>query len=263
MIPTPQAPVLAIEGLTKRFGGLTAVDNFTLAFAPRRLHAIIGPNGAGKTTLFNLISGFLPSDEGRVFFAGQEISRLKPHKISRLGISRTLQVKSVFGQLSVSDNLWITAQAQRGVMNPFRPTASYRQTCEKVERVLEQLGLTALANRQAGTLSYGDIALLEIGMAIAAEPKLLQLDEPICGMSPAETERTVVKIRELAQTIDIVLIEHDMEVVFEIADDITVMAQGAVLASGSPRQIAADERVREAYLGRPEDEDYIEETVRA
>jgi branched-chain amino acid transport system ATP-binding protein len=249
--------------LTKRFGGLTAVDNFTLAFAPRRLHAIIGPNGAGKTTLFNLISGFLPSDEGRVFFAGQEISRLKPHKISRLGISRTLQVKSVFGQLSVSDNLWITAQAQHGVMNPFRPTASYRQTCEKVERVLEQLGLTALANRQAGTLSYGDTALLEIGMAIAAEPKLLLLDEPICGMSPAETERTVVKIRELAQTIDIVLIEHDMEVVFEIADDITVMAQGAVLASGSPKQIAADERVREAYLGRPEDEDYIEEAVRA
>jgi branched-chain amino acid transport system ATP-binding protein len=263
MSPTLQAPVLVIEGLTKRFGGLTAVDNFTLAFAPRRLHAIIGPNGAGKTTLFNLISGFLPSDEGRVFFAGQEISRLKPHKISRLGISRTLQVKSVFGQLSVSDNLWITAQAQHGVMNPFRPTASYRQTCEKVERVLEQLGLTALANRQAGTLSYGDVALLEIGMAIAAEPKLLLLDEPICGMSPAETERTVIKIRELAKTIDIVLIEHDMEVVFEIADDITVMAQGAVLASGSPKQIAADERVREAYLGRPEDEDYIEEAVRA
>ena len=256
-------PVLSIVGLTKRFGGLTAVDNLTLAFAPRRLHAIIGPNGAGKTTLFNLISGFLPSDEGRVFFAGQEISRLKPHRISRLGISRTLQVKSVFNQLSVADNLWITAQAKRGVLNPFRPTSSYRESGEIVERVLEQLGLTALANRQAGTLSYGDVALLEIGMAITAEPKLLLLDEPICGMSPAETERTVVKIRELAQTIDIVLIEHDMEVVFDIADDITVMAQGAILASGSPKEIAADERVREAYLGRPEDEDYIEEAVHA
>ena len=256
-------PVLSIVGLTKRFGGLTAVDNLTLAFAPKRLHAIIGPNGAGKTTLFNLISGFLPSDEGRVFFAGQEISRLKPHRISRLGISRTLQVKSVFNQLSVADNLWITAQAKRGVLNPFQPTSSYRESGEIVERVLEQLGLTALANRQAGTLSYGDIALLEIGMAIAAEPKLLLLDEPICGMSPAETERTVVKIRELAQTIDIVLIEHDMEVVFDIADDITVMAQGAILASGSPKEIAADERVREAYLGRPEDEDYIEEAVHA
>lgn len=256
-------PILSIVGLTKRFGGLTAVDNLTLAFAPKRLHAIIGPNGAGKTTLFNLISGFLPSDEGRVFFAGQEITRLKPHRISRLGISRTLQVKSVFNQLSVADNLWITAQAKRGVLNPFRPTSSYRESSEIVERVLEQLGLTALANRQAGTLSYGDVALLEIGMAIAAEPKLLLLDEPICGMSPAETERTVVKIRELAQTVDIVLIEHDMEVVFDIADDITVMAQGAILASGSPKEIAADERVREAYLGRPEDEDYIEEAVHA
>ena len=256
-------PILSIVGLTKRFGGLTAVDNITLALAPRRLHAIIGPNGAGKTTLFNLISGFLPSDEGRVFFAGQEITRLKPHRISRLGISRTLQVKSVFNQLSVADNLWITAQAKRGVLNPFRPTSSYRESCEIVERVLEELGLTALANQLAGTLSYGDVALLEIGMAIAAEPKLLLLDEPTCGMSPAETERTAVKIRELAQTIDIVLIEHDMEVVFDIADDITVMAQGAILASGSPKEIAADERVREAYLGRPEDEDYIEEAVHA
>ena len=256
-------PILRIEGLTKRFGGLTAVDRVTLAFAPRRLHAIIGPNGAGKTTLFNLISGFLPSDEGRVFFAGQEISRLRPHRISRLGISRTLQVKSVFQQLTVSENLWITAQAKRGVMNPFRSTSSYRDTCEKVERVLEQLELTRLADRQAGTLSHGDVALLEIGMAIAADPRLLLLDEPICGMSPAETERTVVKIRELAQTIDIVIIEHDMEVVFEIADDITVMAQGAILASGSPKEIAANEEVREAYLGRPEDEDYTEEPARA
>ena len=263
MTQAESAPVLRIAGLTKRFGGLTAVDQVTLAFAPGRLHAIIGPNGAGKTTLFNLISGFLPADAGQVFFAGQEITGRKPHQISRLGVARTLQVKSVFNQQSVFDNLWITAQAQRGVLNPFRAAASYRDTNQQVERVLEQLGLQALAQRQAGTLSYGDVALLEIGMAIVAQPKLLLLDEPICGMSPAETERTVVKIRELARTIDIVLIEHDMEVVFGIADDITVMAQGAILASGSPRDIATDERVREAYLGRPEDEDYIEESVRA
>ena len=129
--------------------------------------------------------------------------------------------------------------------------------------MLEQLELTALADRLAGTLSYGDVALLEIGMAIASRPKLLLLDEPICGMSPAETERTVEKIRELAKTIDIVIIEHDMEVVFEIADDITVMAQGAILATGSPKDIAANEKVREAYLGRPEDEDYTEEAAGA
>ena len=263
MSAVASAPILSIRGLTKRFGGVIAVNDVTLEFVPGRLHAIIGPNGAGKTTLFNLVSGFLPADGGRVLFAGRDITGLKPHRISRLGIARTLQVKSVFGQLSVSDNLWITAQAQRGVLNPFRPATSYRETCEKVERVLEQLELNALAERQAGTLSYGDIALLEIGMAMVAEPRLLLLDEPICGMSPAETERAVVKIRELARTVDIVLIEHDMEVVFEIADNITVMAQGAVLASGTPQEIAADERVREAYLGRPEDEDYIEEAAGA
>ena len=263
MSPAPRAPILSIAGLTKRFGGLTAVDGVTLEVASGRLHAIIGPNGAGKTTFFNLISGFLPADSGRISFNGKDITGLKPHRISRLGIARTLQVKSVFSQLTVSDNLWITAQAQRGVMNPFRATTSYRETCQKVERVLEQLELGALANRLAGTLAYGDVALLEIGMAMIAEPQLLLLDEPICGMSPAETERTVVRIRELAKSVDIILIEHDMEVVFEIADDITVMAQGAILASGSPAAIAADERVREAYLGRPEDEDYLDEAAHA
>src|SRR6202051_3834075 len=132
-----------------------------------------------------------------------------------------------------------------------------------VERTLAQIGLLALSGRQAGTLSYGDVALLEIGMAIISEPRLLLLDEPTCGMSPAETERAVDKIRELARAIDIIIIEHDMEVVFEIADDITVMAQGAILASGNPEEIAADERVREAYLGGEDDEDYVEEAAHA
>jgi branched-chain amino acid transport system ATP-binding protein len=132
-----------------------------------------------------------------------------------------------------------------------------------VERTLAQIGLSALSGRQAGTLSYGDVALLEIGMAIISEPRLLLLDEPTCGMSPAETSRAVEKIRELSRSIHIVIIEHDMEVVFEIADDITVMAQGAILARGSPAEISADERVREAYLGREEDEDYVEEAARA
>lgn len=256
-------PVLKIDNLTKRFGGLTAVDNVSLSFAGGRLHAIIGPNGAGKTTLFNLISGLLPSDSGRVFFGGRDITGLKPHQISRLGIKRTMQIKSVFPQLNVAENLWITAQAGNRFLHPFRPAVSYRETREKVDRTLEQLGIAALAQRAAGTLSYGDVALLEIGMALIGEPRLLLLDEPICGMSPAETERAVTKIRELAKQIDIIIIEHDMEVVFEIADDITVMTQGAILAAGRPPEIAADERVREAYLGRPEDEDYVEEAAHA
>ena len=256
-------PVLRIEGLTKRFGGLIAVDNLSYTLAGGRLHAIIGPNGAGKTTLFNLISGLLAPDDGRIFFSGRDITGLKPHDISRLGIKRTLQIKSVFPRLSVAENLWITAQAEQRFLHPFRAASSDRGIAEKVDRTLERIGLAHLARRQAGTLSYGDVALLEIGMALISTPRLLLLDEPTCGMSPAETERAVAKIRELARTIDIVIIEHDMEVVFGIADDITVMAQGAILASGGPKDIAADERVREAYLGRPEDEDYVEEAVHA
>lgn len=256
-------PVLRVEGLSKRFGGLAAVDNLSFTLGSGRLHAIIGPNGAGKTTFFNLICGLLPSNSGRVFFCGRDITGLKPHEISRLGIKRTLQIKSVFPQLSAADNLWVTAQAGQRFLHPFRPAARDRDTRERVARTLEQIGLAALAERPAGTLSYGDVALLEIGMALISEPRLLLLDEPTCGMSPAETERAVATIRELARSIDIIIIEHDMEVVFEIADDITVMAQGAILASGSPREIAADDRVREAYLGRPEDEDYVEDAAHA
>ena len=159
-------PVLRTEELTKRFGGLTAVDNLSFSLAGGRLHAIIGPNGAGKTTFFNLISGLLSSDGGRVFFHGRDITGLKPHQISRLGIKRTLQIKSVFPQLSVADNLWITGQAGKRFLHPFRAAARDLDTREKVERTLEQIGLAALAQRQAGTLSYGDVALLEIGMAL-------------------------------------------------------------------------------------------------
>jgi branched-chain amino acid transport system ATP-binding protein len=256
-------PVLRTEGLTKRFGGLVAVDDLSFRLTSGRLHAIIGPNGAGKTTFFNLISGLLTPDAGQVFFHGRRITSLKPHEISRLGIKRTLQIKSVFPQLTVAENLWITARAGHGFLHPFRSAAGDRATAEKVERTLAQIGLAALARRPAGTLSYGDIALLEIGMALISDLRLLLLDEPTCGMSPAETARTVATIRSLAQTIDIIIIEHDMEVVFEIADEITVMALGGILASGKPREIADDERVREAYLGRPEDEDYVEEAVHA
>src|SRR5262245_38126609 len=199
-------PVLRTEKLTKRFGGLTAVDKLSFNLAGGRLHAIIGPNGAGKTTFFNLISGLLRPDGGSVFFQGCEITGLKPHQISRLGIKRTLQIKSVFPQLSVTDNLWITCQAGHRFLHPFRPAARDDDTARKAERTREQIGSSALARRQAGTLSYGDVALLEIGMALISEPRLLLLDEPTCGMSPAETARAVDKIRELAHTVDIVII---------------------------------------------------------
>jgi branched-chain amino acid transport system ATP-binding protein len=256
-------PILETRGLTKRFGGLTAVDDLSLSLPSGQLHAIIGPNGAGKTTFFNLISGLLRPNSGEVFFRGRDITGLSAHEISRLGIKRTLQVKSVFARLSVAENLWITCAGAKPFLHPFRDAASDRAARERVDRTLEQIGLTALAQRQAGTLSYGDVALLEIGMALISDPQLLLLDEPTCGMSPAETERAVVSIKEMSRTIDIVIIEHDMPVVFDIADAITVMAQGAILASGTAKDIAKDERVRETYLGRPEDEDYVEEALDA
>jgi branched-chain amino acid transport system ATP-binding protein len=256
-------PVLRTENLTKRFGGLTAIDNLSISLSPGRIHAIIGPNGAGKTTFFNLVTGLLGPSSGRIFFRGRDITGCRPYVISRMGIKRTLQVKSVFPDLNVADNLWITRQARNRFLNPFRAAASDKETGMRVEQTLEQIGLSALAERPAGTLSYGDVAMLEIGMALISEPSLLLLDEPTCGMSPAETSRAVAKIRDLARNIDIVIIEHDMDVVFGLAEDITVFAQGAILASGNPAAIIDDERVREAYLGRPEDEDFMEETSHA
>ncbi|MBI3434419.1 MAG: ABC transporter ATP-binding protein [Proteobacteria bacterium] len=256
-------PVLRVESLTKRFGGITAVDALSFDLAGGRLLAIIGPNGAGKTTFFNLVSSLLPCDGGRVLFHGRDITRLRPHLVSRLGIKRTLQIKSVFPQLTVAENLWITSAAGRGFLHPFRAAASDRAARERVDDTLAELDLAPLADRLAGTLSYGDVALLEIGMALISQPRLLLLDEPTCGMSPAETTRAVAKIRELARRIDIIIIEHDMEVVFEIADDIIVMAQGAILARGGPREIAADARVREAYLGAPEDDLTVEDAAHA
>ncbi len=247
------APILQIEGLTKRFGGLTAVDNVDFTLPGGGLHAIIGPNGAGKTTFFNLISGFISANGGRVIFNGQNILGRKPHEISRLGIARTLQIKSVFNGLSVYDNVWIAAKGRSRFLNPFRSAGSYTDIAEKVAAILDDLGLSAHTGELAGNLSYGDVALLEIAIALATEPKLLLLDEPVSGMSPSETARTVEIIRDLSKRLNVILIEHDMEVVFGAADVITVMNQGAILCEGSPEAIAKDARVQEAYLGTPED----------
>ena len=247
--------ILRLERLTKRFGGLVAVDNVDFDLPQDCLHAIIGPNGAGKTTLFNLISGFLKASSGRVIFDDHDITQLKTHRISQLGIARSLQVKSVFSGMTVAENIWIAAQSRRSVFHAFRPARSFRGTQRTVARILAQMGLERFASREAGTLSYGDVALLEMGIALATEPRLLLLDEPVCGMSPAETEQTVAKIKELSKTVNIIIIEHDMEVVFEVADNITVMAQGRILAQGAPKEITENRAVREAYLGDPETEE--------
>lgn len=247
-------PLLEIQSLSKHFGGLKALDEVDVSLEPGRLHAIIGPNGAGKTTLFNVISGTLPPTNGQVIFQGKDITRLAPHRISQLGLARTLQIKSVFDSLTVEDNVWIAAESRRGVFRPFARVRDDRETAKKVDAVLEDTGLSGMRSEVAGTLSYGDVALLEIAIALATEPSLLLLDEPICGMGPSETQSTIARIRKLSKRIDIVIIEHDMPAVFDLADEITVMVQGQVLAKGTPEEIATNKATREAYLG---DEDFL------
>lgn len=244
---------LEIQGLTKRFGGLTAVDDISIRFPKGILNAVIGPNGAGKTTLFNLITGMLPATSGRVLFQDENLAGKAPHEIVARGLSRTLQIKSVFGGMSVKDNIRIAVFANEGVSNPFRPARGYRGVNRRVDEILQETGLDRLASINAGVLSYGDVALLEIALALANRPRLLLLDEPICGMSPSETERTVERITSLARTVDIILIEHDMEVVFKIAELITVMAQGRLLVQGTPDEVMKNDKVQEVYLGTPEE----------
>ena len=247
--------ILAIDGLTKRFGGLAAVNDLSVSFKSGQLNAVIGPNGAGKTTLFNLICGELRADSGQVLFGGSNIVGLKPFQIVKHGISRTLQIKSIFPGLSVAENLQAAVLAQQEIGSWFRARHSYPDVDARVTELVELVGLTQYRDHLASTLSYGDIALLELGLALANRPKLLLLDEPICGMGPEETERSVDIIKRLSRQVDVILIEHDMEVVFSIADEIFVLAQGELLARGSADEISANTDVQEAYLGAPDDDE--------
>ena len=242
-------PVLETRNLTRRFGGLTAVDNLSLALPSRQLHAIIGPNGAGKTTLFNLISGLLRPDAGQVLFRGRDITGLPAHEISRLGIKRTLQIKSVFAQLTVAENLWITFEGSNRFLHPLRDAESDPVARERVERTLEQIGLTALARRQAGTLSYGDVALLEIGMALISDPQLLLLDEPTAGMTPGDVERITALVKRVSANRTVLMVEHNLSVVSTLSDRITVLQRGEILAEGDYNTVSKDPRVVGAYLG--------------
>jgi branched-chain amino acid transport system ATP-binding protein len=245
--------LLEVQDLVLRFGGVVAIDGVSLAVPAGHVVGLIGPNGAGKTTLFNLITGVIPATTGTIMFESNNIAGRKPHEIVARGLSRTLQIKSVFGGMTVSDNIRIAVLAHMKIASPFWPAPSYRECTRRVEQLLEQTGLARLAAMNASQLSYGDVALLEIGLALANRPRLLLLDEPICGMSPGETEKTVERIKALARDTDIILIEHDMEVVFAISDHITVMAQGRLLAQGNAKEIAANAEVQEVYLGAPED----------
>jgi len=238
--------------VTRRFGGLIAVDNVDMTVEAGETRAIIGPNGAGKTTLFNLLTGVLTASEGQVIFEGRNITSLPVHDIIQRGISRTFQLTHLFPELSVLENVRIAAQARNNrrwyflggsqIINDSKATAL---------EAIKKLGLGDRATIQAGMLSHGDQRLLEIAMALSQNPKLLLLDEPTQGLSIEETERAINILKDLLNSSDltVILVEHDMEVVFRLAEKITVLHRGRVIADGSPDTVKADVSVQEAYLG--------------
>ena len=241
--------LLRTEGLAKSFGGLRALDGVDCALRSGELRAVIGPNGAGKTTFFNLITGLLPPTAGRIFFKGEEITGLPPHRVARKGIGRTLQITSLFPGLTVYENVWIAAQSRRRFFNPFVHFSSLKDVERKAHEVLEVLGLRDKRHELASNLSHGDQRLLEIGLALSTSPSLLLLDEPTAGLGVQETREVARMIKGFARNTTIILVEHDMDVVMSVADTITVLDQGRVIAEGTPEEIQRSPRVREAYLG--------------
>ena len=242
--------ILATANLSRSFGGVRAVRDVTLGVPKGELRAIIGPNGAGKTTLFNLLTGQVRSDAGRIFFKGADITGRPPHYLCRNGLARTFQINSIFLSATVFENVQLALLAHRGkTWNPL--TSARRLMVRETEEILERLGLAGEAQKPGGTLSYGDRRRLEVALALACQPEVLLLDEPTSGMSLSEKPALVKLIQEVVKEkgVTTVLIEHDMDVVFSVSDRITVMHQGTVLAEGAPGEIQANARVQEVYLG--------------
>jgi branched-chain amino acid transport system ATP-binding protein len=242
--------VLRIENLSKNFGGLRVTDDVTLDVMPCELHAVIGPNGAGKTTLINQISGLLAPDAGRILFAGEDVTSLSVHARATRGLARSFQITSILPRFSVLENVALAVQARHGTSFRFFGTAAAEDELNAPALVaLAQVGLAERADAPAGELSHGEKRALELAIALAMEPKLLLLDEPMAGTGHDETERLVAVLRGLKGRFPMVLVEHDMTAVFALADRISVLIYGRILASGPPDQVRADPAVVTAYLG--------------
>jgi len=244
--------VLEVRSVTKRFGNLVAVRDVSLTVQKGELRAIIGPNGAGKTTFFNLISGFFPPTAGTIAFEGRDITALPAHRRVVLGIARTFQITEIFPELSVFENVRISSEVADGHrLRPWISRTEKARVCRDAEETLALTGLSAKSDRLVGELAHGDQRAAEIAMALALRPRLLLLDEPTAGMGDQETYEITQLIRRLHRdrNFTIVLIEHDMRVVFHLADRITVLDQGSLLADGTPQEINANEAVQAAYLG--------------
>jgi branched-chain amino acid transport system ATP-binding protein len=247
-------PVLQVDSLTRNFGGLVAVNNVSLALGMGELHAVIGPNGAGKTTLINLLSGELPATAGRIIFQGNDVSSLRPEVRSRLGVGRTYQKTNIFLAFSALENCRLAAQSrEQRPFNWLRDALSYDTAVNRARRVLDLVGLLERAGEPALALSHGEQRQLEIAMCLATEPRLLLLDEPLAGMGTEESLRMVDLIRRLGETHAILLVEHDMDAVFQLARVLTVMLDGKVLTTGTPDEVRANRQVQAAYLGNAEE----------
>jgi branched-chain amino acid transport system ATP-binding protein len=242
--------VLCLERLNKSFGSLVVTDNVDLTVAPGERHVIIGPNGAGKTSLVNQIGGQLKPSAGRILLNGRDITGSPPYRISRMGVARTFQRNNLFQNLSVIENVRLALAIRRGhPLDVFTPVGRDKMLVERARDLMASVHLDGDGARLVRSLSYGEQRQLEIGVALAGEPDLLLLDEPTSGMSPSETARMIGLIGTLPRTLSILMIEHDMKVVFSVADRITVLYYGKVLATGTPAEIQANTRVREVYLG--------------
>jgi branched-chain amino acid transport system permease protein len=249
-VPAPaKSPSIAVAGLTRRFGGLVAVDDVTLALDPNRVHAIIGPNGAGKTTFINMLSGALPPSRGEITLDGTDVAGRPAYAMARLGIGRSYQITNVVLPFTVAENCRLAAQARRPLPFRLRSGAHAAEEASLVQAALTSVGLTERAATRAAHLSHGEQRQLEIAMVIATDPRIVLLDEPLAGMSGGESRSMVELIRSLRVARAVLLVEHDMDAVFAVADRLTVMADGSVIASGAPEQVRRHPAVRAAYLG--------------
>jgi branched-chain amino acid transport system ATP-binding protein len=243
-------PILSLRGLHKHYGGLVATNDVHLDVAAGELHALIGPNGAGKTTLIGLVAGELAADGGRVVFAGRDVTGLGMHKRARAGLARSFQITSLFRRFSVLANVVLAVQAHAGHSFRFwRPACSDPRLTKPAMAALERVGLGERAADPVAALSHGEHRQLELAMALAGEPRLLLLDEPMAGMGPEDGRRMVALLDGLKRERTILLVEHDMDAVFQLADRISVLVYGQVITTGAPEAIRADAEVRRAYLG--------------
>jgi branched-chain amino acid transport system ATP-binding protein len=242
--------LFSIQGLTKRFDALVATNNVSLEIGREGILSIIGPNGAGKTTVFNLLTGLLKPDSGKILYKGEDITGKRPYQIIRHGIARSFQVVSLFEEMTVLDNVRVGIQRRLGLMNRMFLDASNTAVTEKSLELLELVGIAPLANYGASHIPHGDRKVLDLAMALAYDPETLLMDEPMAGLSKVERLRITNLIRKLSETRKVILVEHDMDLVFGISDSILVLHHGAILAQGTPREIAANESVQSAYLGK-------------